>query len=547
MNIVSKEKNKERLEDGINTLLNLDDEQFGKVIELLKPQDIKSSRGYLDNINFWYATDKCESPENETQLGLSKDNNEDGNWIGKGYFGGKRYNVKQILEKTSTIMPNLSEESKEYQRIEELLNSRDLNVFKSYYQMNNDVDMGVLDKVFEILGSEETLKKMIDFDNNEEYFSTEENKVDKSTYLKHLGKIFGTKDKEGKLSNENSISKEFYVQNLDLYKESYSEILERYNLDRYTNPKYEFKSCNPGEQIIRKGDEPDWNIDEKLHFDICDGIPEGMTLEERALYIYTKLCKVMKYDQGYFFRNKLKDNRYEADFSKEQLESIGPDSKITCFDFSRIYTKFINEIDGDIEAVVVSHGLNQGHFSTGIYTDKVSLMLEPVNLGEDGNNDLMKAKNGMKLEGMKIISDRDGLVDKALKEAYPLVFGQEQTRISDYVSNLKDLPKEQIPNDFEMKFESFIQVLNERQIEGNEASLTLMSFEKLGFFGDQLKKAFIGRKYNEDGKDKYGRMILVRTKSDDKTTYLFDTDNPELKQVQAADVIGKLESRRIYI
>jgi len=41
----------------------------------------------------------------------------------------------------------------------------------------------------------------------------------------------------------------------------------------------------------------------------------------------------------------------------------------------------------------------------------------------------MKAKNGMKLEGMKIISDRDGLVDKALQEAYPLVFSQKQTRI----------------------------------------------------------------------------------------------------------------------
>ncbi len=547
MNIVSKEIKYERLEDGINTMLNLDDSQFSRVIEQIKPYYTKWQKGNLDNIDFWYLTDNHECPKNETQLGLSKDRDENGNWIGKGYFGGDRYTVRQIFEKISKRIPNLSDESKEYQRIQELLNARDLNVFKSYYQNKNDVDIGVLDKLFETLGEKENLEKMMDYDNNEEYFSIDGKKIDKKVYLNNLGKIFGGKNKEGKLSNENSISKNFYIQDLDLYKESYLQILEKYNLDRYTNPIYEFKSYLPCNEIIRKGDEPEWNISDELYNAINEGIPEDLTLEQRAMYIYTKLCKVMKYDQGYFFRDKLKDNRYEPDFSKEHLESIGTDSTITCFDFSRIYAKLINELDGDIEAVVITHGINEGHFSTGFYTDKVSLFLEPINNVSDGNNDLMKAKNGMKLEGIQIISDRDKLVEKALEKVYPLVFGQKQATISDFVSQLQELPKQQIPDDFEMKFESFTQMLNEREINGNEAVQTLMSFDKLGFFGDKLKKSFIGRKYNEEGKDKYDRMVLIRQKSNDNTTYLFDTCQPGLKEVEAADIIDRLESRRIYI
>ena len=33
---------------------------------------------------------------------------------------------------------------------------------------------------------------------------------------------------------------DFYVENLDEYKSVFRKIAQKYNLDRYTNPKYEF-------------------------------------------------------------------------------------------------------------------------------------------------------------------------------------------------------------------------------------------------------------------------------------------------------------------
>ena len=62
------------------------------------------------------------------------------------------------------------------------------------------------------------------------------------------------------------------------------------------------------------------------------------------------------------------------------------------------------------KTVIISRGINKGHFLTGFYTDKVSLMLEPINGRSLATNDLAKAKNGIECEGIHIISDRENVI-----------------------------------------------------------------------------------------------------------------------------------------
>ena len=417
--------------------------------------------------------------------------------------------------------------------------------------MKNGEDKEIIDKVFEIVSNDEVNKKFLDYNNNKEYFSINGQEIKINKYLAYLGKIFGGKDKEGNLSNANTISKDFYIPELEQYKNRYSKILDNINMDRYVNLNYEFKNLNTLRlgfcTIIRKGEEPDWRINDELNNAILGEMPNELSLEEKAIYIYCKLCKVLSYDEGYFYKEKLNEERYEGTFLKEHLEGIKPNSKITCFDFSRIFFKMINELEGDIESVIIAEGINQGHYLTGFYTDKVSVMLEAINGRTVGTNDLMKAKNGIEFEGIDIISDKDGIINKAIKKIYPQIYGKEQISIQEYMKELKILPREESSYDFATKLQSFVEIMRENNISGNEAIQTLTAFYHSGFFGEQVDRAYMGKKEMKNGEENYKRLVLMRPNkqflenSKEEVLYVMDTDSLDLSMCTPQEILEKIK------
>ena len=398
----------------------------------------------------------------------------------------------------------------------------------------------------------ELLTKFMNYEENKETFSIDGKTVEIKDYLKNFGRIFGSPRPTQIVNNENEISLDFYVENLDEYKSVFRKIAQKYNLDRYTNPKYEFKEIgilgDPTDEVIHKGQEPEWKINEELYKCVYDKMPKGLTIEEKAMYIYCMLCKVLKYDQGYYYRNRTKDNmKYSSKFDKERLERIKPKSEITCFEFSRIFAKFINNMDGDIEAVIISRGINKGHFLTGFYTDKVSLMLEPINGRSLATNDLAKAKNGIECEGIHIISDRENVIPEALKKAYQSVYKEKSVDIDYYVGILQQLPKPNKVN-FEEKMNKFIEMLKERNIDGNEAVQFFLLLRHINYFGENIQKSFLGERMQRDGKVSYERKVLIRTKTEEKNKfYIFDSEDVSIKSIKADDVRKKLrEGKYIY-
>lgn len=542
MNIVSRKNQNGRMIDGINTIINLKQEEFEKILEKLK-----INKQQLESIHFYYVNDQCESPENKIQIGLEESFDSLHYYIGRGYFGGKKYYTSEIMQIAEKMQKTFSKDSEEAIRISQLLATRNLTEFKKYYQKKYNVSYELISKLFEIVQNPEVLMKFMTYEENKEMFSINGKTVELKDYLKNFGRIFGSPNPSQIVNNENCISLDFYIDSLEEYKNNFRKINKRYNLDRYTNPKYEFKEMaiwdDATDEVIRKGDEPDWQINEELYKCIYDTMPTNLTIEEEAMYIYCKLCKVLKYDQGYYYRNKTKDNKkYSSKFDKENLERIKPESKITCYDFTRIFVKFINGIDGDIEAVIISRGINKGHFLTGFYTDKISLMLEPINGRTLVTNDLAKAKNGIEFEGIQIISDRENIVPVALKKAYQIVYKEKSMDIDYYVGMLQQLPK---PNkiNFEEKMNKFIKMLKEKGIEGNEAVQYFVLLRYIDYFGDNIQKSFVGEKIQKDGKTDYERKVLIRTKSEEKENifYIFDPNSISYKRTDAEDVRKKLK------
>lgn len=547
MNIISEIKNKGRFEDGIDTILQLDDDSFELLISRLYPNNSFA----LERINFFYTSDKCENPNGKYQLGLEREYELDKTFIGKAYFTDTRYSAYSILKHLSETKNTLSPDSKEFERICRILEARGLESFKRKISFN-DKKLETVEKTFEILSNAELFEKFLDYENNRKYFTISGIEVEMSVFLKQMGEIFGRKNKYGNLPEDNMINKDFYVPELDKYKERYLIIYDKINIERYINPMYEFRPSlelsMSSDSVIRRGDEPNWTISAELQDAVMGQMPENFTLEEKIMYIYCKLCKEMSYDEGYFFKEHIDDTVYVYDFVKEYLERLRPGSKITCWDFSRLFAKFVNQLNGDVEGVVIAKGSNKGHFLAGFYTDKVSAMVEAINNIDCGTNDLMRAKNGIDFGGIHIISDKNDVIKSALEKVYPLVFDEPAVSLGMYLEKLNQLGRSEKSNNLEKRIEAFIEILKSKGISGNEATQTLKTFQYMGYFGELIDTIYLGKKEESGfGKAGYRRIVLIRPMSEyernlgKSKVYLLDTSNLALSAHVLHEIRDKID------
>lgn len=549
MNIISAKEEINRIIDGIHTILSLSEEEYNLFIEKMIPNGKK-----IESLQFYYITDKCEAPKNPIQIGLEQTFDENQNYVGRSYFSGTNFSMYQTLEECQNMLNSYPTDSLEYSRLSEIIHTRDLASFKTSYSSQKDIDPMLLDKIFEILSNDDMLARFLDYSNNTKEFSINGKEIPISEYLKHLGQLFGNKDKDGNLSNKNRISTDFFIPNLGELKRRYSQIFDEINIDRYVNPSYTF-STGPEitDTVIRNGEEPSWEIAPEIHEEIFADMPQNLSLEEQAMYIYCKMCSVFSYDEGYLYRDKLNKVNYESKFSKEHLEGLMPGDKITCYDFSRMYAKLINELNGDITAVMILEGANEGHALAGFYTENVSATVEAINVAsdKDSTNDLMKAKNGIILKGIKTISDRAGIIEQAIDKVYPQILGKQPKSIKEYIQELKSIPQEQdVPNDVVLKLQSLLEVMKANNISGNEFAQTLWGVSKTKYFGDtKLEQAYLGElQKDENGSERYKRHILLRQpmhkKSEDspREVYMIDTDTLDFITCSEEDIIAKLNS-----
>jgi len=535
MNIIIEEEMHGRIEDGINVLLNLPDEQFNKIIEKLKPTE-KYGSMHFEDIRFFYTTDGSERPSSPIIIGLEDEN------LSRHYFGGKNLPINELFEKIAEKKEEFSKDDEVYRRIERLINSRNISVYENSLIQEHPNDKEVLHKLFELLQNQDEFERFLNYDENQEEFDVK-GKESIKDYLKYVGKIFGDVNKKQYFQYFDVYTK-FYIPEIEIVKERVLKISEKFNIERYTNKKYEFRVFIPPEVGIRKEDEPEWNINPKLQDKVFGEMPSEFSLEEKAFYIYSKLCRELVYDEGYMYRDKINPNPYIPDFSKGQLEAIKPGSRVNCYDFSRVFAKMVNSLEGDIEAIVISQGQNRGHFLAGFYTDRISVRLEPINIYSciDLTNDMMKAKAGVALRGIEIVSDRKGIIPEIIEKVYPLVTGKETLSIHDYMELLNQMPvQNEIPDELQAKLEAFVETMKESNICGNEFMEILTSMKKNKLFNNEIEIANIGRKEGNT----YRRIMLIRKKkgrSEENNEKIFsiDTETLLLREATSKEIIKKM-------
>lgn len=304
-----------------------------------------------------------------------------------------------------------------------------------------------------------------------------------------------------------------------------------------------------GEEPDFKGDivKPVWNLNPELKSTVLKDMPSNLPPEHKALFIYFRLCKTLRYDEGYMYSDRFgaeDKEKYTPEFSKERIESIKPGDSVTCYDFARIYCKFINDLKiKGLRSVYKLHGSNYGHASMEFQTKNVSVSLEPILIeGFKQTNDLMNARVGSMPDGVKITSDKTGQLQNYISSIYSKALGEEPTSLDYRLLELKTLTERKEPNQvsLEDKLKSFVDIMKEKDIRGNEAVQLLINYNKYGFFDDKIKIALCAEKsQGQKGGIKFARKALIRKDEgnnpvvfkEDYQYFLLDTQSLDFGEV----------------
>lgn len=530
MKIKVEKKSENPLKDILDTILNLDEENFKWATKTIGLSDY--------GLSFYYDDEKIDIP------------------------------ISSIFDYLNKSISNYEENTIPRERIQGIIESRNEEKFCKIVVDATDsldgLDYLICKKSFELLKDDELFEKFLNFDANKESFLLPRNVAKGSqnirNYLRVMISIFGNVDKEGQLNNSNPLLEDFYIPEIEKYKQRFIEIYKTYEpIAKEENKKMKYR-FNPRKiddnctSVLEE--EPEWQLNSKIRKEIIKEMPEDMSPEEKAIFIYTKMCKVFAYDEGYTYREQDKGNKinYTSQFSKEHLESLTPESRITCFDFSRIYKKIVDGLDEPMTAVILTQGLNNGHFYIGIATENCQATLEAVNITDkDGfeANDLARAKNNMKLDGIKFVSWKKDVLENAAKNGYSNALDIQKQSTGDYVKELMEA--DSIEESDETQIDSMellanlISKMQKLKISGNEFVILFNdTFRRFGILSENLQRSFVGEVINEEDSKTYKRKIWLREKQADETgkhpMYLIDTESLEISDVTESQMIEKLKN-----
>ncbi len=533
MEIRVEKKSENPLKDILDTILNLDETSFESAARTIY-------WGSDKGLNFFYDEEKIDIP------------------------------ISVIFDYLNKSISNYEENSISKERIGRIIESR--NKEQLFYVLSesapiesiDELDYLIIKKSFELLNNDELFEKFKTFNDNKESFllpnAVAKRSQDIRNYLRVMISIFGSVDKDGQLINTNPILDDFYIPNIEEYKRRFIEIYKTYEpiaKEETKKIKYRFNPRKIDDHVTSVlEEEPEWQLNTKISEEIIKDMPDEMSPEEKAIFIYTKMCKLFAYDEGYAYREHDQGNKtnYTSQFSKEHLEALTLESRITCFDFSRIYKKIIDGLDEQMTAVILTQGLNKGHFYVGLATENCQATLEAVNITDkDGfkANDLARAKNNMKLDGIKFVSGKKEVLANAAREGYSSALSIQEQSTIDCVKELMKIDSVEERDETQVEsmelLQNLISKMQKLKICGNEFVMFFNdTFRRFGILNESLQRSFVGEVTNEENSKTYKRKIWLREKQADETgkypMYLIDTESLEISDVTDSQMIEKFKN-----
>lgn len=159
---------------------------------------------------------------------------------------------------------------------------------------------------------------------------------------------------------------------------------------------------------------------------ILKDMPSDLTKLEKAIYIYSKLCKILDYDMEYY-----NDNANKKFIAEESISDVDlSNNNVVCYTFSYIYSWLLREIGIDqIKEAKINKGefVNK-HASVEFVVDNIVIMADSTHAGaEIGDLTTLKVEN--KINGLRCSQfniEKQNKVNQAKKKV-EMILEKEKT------------------------------------------------------------------------------------------------------------------------
>lgn len=159
---------------------------------------------------------------------------------------------------------------------------------------------------------------------------------------------------------------------------------------------------------------------------VLKDMPSDLTKLEKAIYIYSKLCKILDYDMEYY-----NDNANKKFIAEESISDVDlSNNNVVCYTFSYIYSGLLRKIGIDqIKEAKINKGefVNK-HASVEFVVDNIVIMADSTHAGaEIGDLTTLKVEN--KINGLRCSQfniEKQNKVNQAKKKV-EMILEKEKT------------------------------------------------------------------------------------------------------------------------
>lgn len=448
MNIIAADSHLDRVSAAVQTVLALPQDEFDFFLQsvLGRPEE---------QLGAFYQSDPSTNRQAPVRTGIDEFMPFDQR---SRKVGGTDTSVLAFLEKLKTQAHHQATRER-WLQLDERLNYWDL--FVAYYSRVAQVAPEYATRLLMLLENPSQLRYLLTSAKDPEL-------------TKHVAQVC-----DDRVLNEKVLREILGAERMTALRKTYVELQQQgVNFEQYINPFYHFEIIrdsqgNAAMYSHTYQDDADFEINPQLLAQLDLDACHETTPEAQAVWLYTKLCNVLKYDEGYFYSQRREHPNDDPFASFDLVEQVTADTPTTCFNFSRIAVKLLNQIKG-VHATIIAEGNNRGHFRFGFYTDRVSVDAEAVS-DLDGFSDMARVKLGIPPVGLRPIYGAE-LVQKLITQtAEPLLQANKQG-LHEYLRILQEIPAatEQVQIDLEELLAEF----RASGIDGSSTVQVLMNMNR---------------------------------------------------------------------
>lgn len=449
------------------------------------------------------------------------------------------FNISTLLKELSKIAEKDELTKEQKKRIQKLQQYRNEKALKKLIKTEYKLSKQELSEIFEVLEGNESFSKLID-----------SKKMENQKNAKSKNIFSFLKSKKVKLLPETGDSiKNHYYQ--IMYRIGHGDYALQFFTEKqkdYTNSITQIndrimaeKQIDNYQIVIGKDDEPQWEINNELKEYVYKDIPKELTPEETAIWIYMKLCQTLNYDDSRAFDKNISD-----EINIDLLQNTKPNSDVVCFDFSRIYAKFVNSIPGDaIKADIIG---TTKHFFVNLISNNIIMTAEATS-AISNTNEFFKIKMRLPIEGLYASYDPKGIVQSSINKFIPLIYNNDVHTTKSYIDMLNTIRADESEKDTKTdesklynKLRALSKTMKQYNVSGIEALEGVIKFAGLGFFGDNVEHAWIKRKVHSTGEEiKYKSGVIINQKENNQF-YILDCTSMQVLLMSKEDLLEKFKN-----